>query len=52
MVNVLGGSIESGPGNLQVVKKVIVTVSKFKDYSDEIQQDVCLDLHLRDYIRM
>ena len=38
MVNVFGGSIASGPGNLQVAKKVVVTVGKFKDYSDEIQQ--------------
>ena len=38
MVNVFGDSIASGPGNLQMVKKVIVTVGKFKDYTDEIQQ--------------
>ena len=36
MVN--GDIIESGPGNLQVVKKVVVTESKFKDYGHEIQQ--------------
>ena len=34
MVNVFGDSIASGPGNLQVVKKV----AKFKDYIDELQQ--------------
>ena len=38
MVNVFGDSIASGSGNLQVVKKVSVTVGKFKDYIDEIQQ--------------
>ena len=39
MVNIFGGSIASGPGNLQVVKKVVVTVhSRFGDYIDEIQQ--------------
>ena len=32
-----GDSIASGPGNLQAVKKVVVT-GKFKDYIDEIQQ--------------
>ena len=52
MVNVFGGSIASGPGNLQVVKKVVVTVSKFKAYIDEIQQSYVLDLHLIDYTRM
>ena len=38
MVNVFGNSIASGPGNLQVAKKDVVTVGKFKDYIDEIQQ--------------
>ena len=38
MVNVFGGNIASGPGNLQVVKKVVVTLGKRKDYRDEIQQ--------------
>ena len=38
MVNVFGDSIASGPGNLQVVKKVVATVGQFKDYIDEIQQ--------------
>ena len=42
MVNVFGGIIESGPGYLQVVKKVVVTVGKFKDYIDEIQQSLVL----------
>ena len=42
MVNVFGGSIASGPGNLQVVKEVVVTVGKCKDYSDEIQQSYVL----------
>ena len=36
MVNVFGYSIASGSGNLQVVKKVVVTEDKFKDYWDEI----------------
>ena len=40
MVNVFSGSIASGPGNLQVAKKVIVAVGK--DYSDEIQQSYVL----------
>ena len=44
MVNVFGGSIASGPGNLEVVKKVVVTVGKFKDYIDEIQQSCELGL--------
>ena len=34
--------IASGPGNLQVAKKVVVTVGKFKDYIDEIQQSYVL----------
>ena len=42
MVNVFGGSFASGPGNLQVAKKVVVTVGKFKDYSDKIQQSYLL----------
>ena len=42
MVNVFGDSIASRPGNLQVVKKVVVTVGKFKDYIDEIQHSYVL----------
>ena len=42
MVNVFGGSISSGPGNLQVAKKLVVTVGQFKDYIDEIQQSYVL----------
>ena len=38
MVNVFGGNIARRPGNLQVVKKVVVTVGNFKDHIDEIQQ--------------
>ena len=38
MVNVFGDSVASGSGNLQVVKNVVVTKAKFKDYADEIQQ--------------
>ena len=38
MVNVFGDSIAGGPGNLQMMKKVVVTESKVKDYGDEIQQ--------------
>ena len=38
MVNVFGDSVASVSGNLQMVKKVVVTNGKFKDYSDEIQQ--------------
>ena len=36
MVNVSVDSVASGPG--QMVKKVVVTKGKFKDYIDEIQQ--------------
>ena len=36
MVNVFGDSVASGPGNLQMVKKIVVTVGKY--YSDEIRQ--------------
>ena len=38
MVNVFRDGIASAPGNLQVVKKVVVTEGKFKDYWNEIQQ--------------
>ena len=38
MVNVFGDSIASGPGNLQMAKKVVVTEGKFKDYTEEIHQ--------------
>ena len=33
-----GDSVASGPGNIQVVKKVVVTKGTFKDYVDEIKQ--------------
>ena len=42
MGNVFVGSIASEPGNLQVVKKVVVTVGKFMDYSEEMQQSYML----------
>ena len=43
MGNLFGDSIAGGRGNLQVVKKVVVTVGgKFKDYIDEIQQSYVL----------
>ena len=38
MVNVFGDNVASGPGNLQMVKKVVVTKGKYKDYIDEIKQ--------------
>ena len=38
MVNVFDDSVASGPGNLQMAKKVVVTKGKFKDYVDEIRQ--------------
>ena len=39
MVNIFGDSIASGPeGNLQVAKKVVAPVGRFRDYIDEIQQ--------------
>ena len=44
MVNVFGDNIASGPGRLQVVKKVVLTVGKFKDYIDEIRQSYGLGL--------
>ena len=50
MVNVFGDSIASGPGNLQVAKKVVVTVGKFKDYTDKIQQSY--ELGFPPYTRM
>ena len=44
MVNVFGDSTASGPGNLQVVEKVVVTEGKCKDYWNEIQQSYRLGL--------
>ena len=44
MVNISGDSVASGPGNHQIVKKVVVTKDKFKDYMDEIQQSYELAL--------
>ena len=38
MDNIFGDSIANGPGNQQVVKKVVATEGTFKDYGDEIQQ--------------
>ena len=38
MVNVFGNSVAGGPGNLQMVKKVVVRKGKSKYYMDEIQQ--------------
>ena len=38
MVNIFDDSVASGPGNLQMVKNVVVTKGKFKDYMDEIKQ--------------
>ena len=38
MVNVFCDSVASVPGNLQMLKKVVVTKGKFKDYSGEIRQ--------------
>ena len=42
MANVFGDSVVSGSGNLQVVKKVLVTKGKLKDYAEEIQQSYVL----------
>ena len=39
----------SGSGNLQVVKKVVATEGKFKDYWMKYSKAMCLDLHLRLY---
>ena len=47
MVNVFGDNTASGPGNLQVVKKVVVTEGKFKDYIAAIQQ--CYELGFTPY---
>ena len=53
MVNVFSGSIASGPGNLQVAKKVVVTVEKFlSTIVMKYSKAMCLDLHLTDYTRM
>ena len=38
MVNVFGESVGSGPGNLQMVKKVVATKGKYKDYTNEMRQ--------------
>ena len=38
MINVFGDSVASGLGNLQMAKKVVVTVGKFKGYIDKIRQ--------------
>ena len=46
MVKVFGDNIASGPGNLQVVKKVVVTKGTFKDYWNEIQQSYVLGFRL------
>ena len=37
-----GDSVASGSGNLQMVKKVVVTEGKFKDNWNEIQQSYVL----------
>ena len=44
MVNVFGDSIASWPGNLQMVKIVVGTEGKFKDYANEIQQSYKIGL--------
>ena len=38
--------------NLQMVKKVVVTKGKFKDYLMNYSKAMGLDLHLIDYTRM
>ena len=38
MVNVFGDGTASGPGNLQMVKNVVVIKGKFKGNGNEIQQ--------------
>ena len=38
MINVFGDGVASGAGSLQMVKKVVVTKGKVKDYSEEIQE--------------
>ena len=38
MVNIFGESLENGPVNIQLVKKVVTTVCQYKDYYDEIQR--------------
>ena len=42
MVNVFGDSVASEPGNLQIVKKVVVTKGKLEDYWNETQQSYVL----------
>ena len=38
MVNVFGDSVGSGSGNIQMVRKVVASKGKYKDYTNEIQQ--------------
>ena len=38
MDNAFGDSVASGPGNLQMAKKVVVTKGKYKTYMDEMRQ--------------
>ena len=38
MVNVFGENVGNGPVDLQIMKKVDVTKSQYKDYANEIRQ--------------
>ena len=50
MVNVCGESVGGGSGNLQMVKKVVVSKGQYKDYTNEMQQSYELGFtHLLDY---
>ena len=51
MVNVFGDSAVSRPGNLQVVKRVVVRVS-LKPIGMKYSKATSLDLHLIDYTRI
>ena len=42
MINVFADSVAGRPGNLQVLKIIVVTKGKFKDYWNEIQQSYVL----------
>ena len=50
IIHLFGDSVASGPGNLQMAKKVVVTKGKFKDYMDEIQQTY--EIGFTDYTRI
>ena len=50
MVNVFVDSVANGPGNLLMVKKVVVT--KGKTIGMKFNKAMCLDLNIIDYTRI